>query len=80
MKGAVILGRTNIFEIQGWTNVGPVHTFTGRLIIYARKLPKGFRTRIFKIHLKGEDIKDSVRLRGTIQKCLHNELVILSEK
>jgi hypothetical protein len=80
MNGAVVLGRTNIFEIQGWTNNGPVHSFTGRLTVYARKLPKGVRTRVFKIHLKGEDVKDSVRLRGTIQQCIHNELVILSEK
>lgn len=78
MKGSVILGRTVIFRIDGWTNNGPLHTFTGSLTVYARRLSKNSRTRVFKIYLNGEDIATSVRLRGIIQKCIHNELQILS--
>ena len=77
MKGFVIIGLTKIFEINGWTNNGTLHTFTGRLMVYSRKVSRT-NPRKFKIFLNGEDIVNSVRLRGCIQKCTHNELIILS--
>lgn len=77
MKGFVILGLTKIFEIDGWINNGPLHTFTGRLMIYSRKVSKT-NPRRFKIFLNGEDIVNSVRVHGQIQKCTSSELQILS--
>jgi hypothetical protein len=77
MKGYIIIGLTKIFEINTWINNGTLHTFTGRLMVYSRKVSKT-NSRKFKIFLNGEDLKDSVRLNGTIQKCIHNELIIKS--
>ena len=79
MKGYIIIGLTKIFEIHTWTNNGLLHTFTGRLMVYSRKVSKT-NSRKFKIFLNGEDIVNSVRLIGQIQKCTCSELQILSEK
>jgi hypothetical protein len=77
MNGYIIIGLTKIFEIDGWINNGPLHTFTGRLMVYSRKVSKT-NSRKFKIFLNGEDIKNSVRLHGMIQKCTSSELQILA--
>jgi hypothetical protein len=75
MKGFVEQGHTKIFEVDGWTNNGPIHTFTGRLTVYARKVVKNpFHT--FRVHTYFTEAKDPMILKGNIQKCTSSELQI----
>jgi hypothetical protein len=76
MKGIINLGRTKIFEIDNWTNVGFVHTFTGKLTVYARKLSKNTINRSFRVIHSNGDESAPLLLKGTLLKCTHSELQI----
>jgi hypothetical protein len=78
MNGFLLQGRTPIFEIEGWTNNGKLHTFTGKLIVYSRKVSKSI-VRPFRVNLKGSDLDAPLLVRGSIQKCVSSELIILAE-
>lgn len=78
MNGFVLQGRTPIFEIDSWTNKGTLHTFTGRLMVYSRKVSKSM-VRPFRINLSGSDATAPLLLRGSIEKCISTELLIQAE-